>query len=92
MERLAVGWPYKLIGVFARVAKNVCDLLHPAFFAARTKGDIDVGEPEHHFLEGMSHGRHLRGPFEQALDEAQMGCAIAIRQKPIVADSDEALG
>jgi len=51
VERLAVGWPYKLIGVFARVAKNVCDLLHPAFFAAGTKGDIDVGEPEHHFLE-----------------------------------------
>jgi len=91
-ERLAVGRSNELIGVFARVAKNVRDLSHPAFFAARTKGDIDVGEPEHHFLEGMSHGRHLRGPFEQAPDEAQMGGAIAIRQKPIVADSDEALG
>ncbi len=37
----------------------------------------------------MGHGRHLREPFEQALDEAQMGCAIAIGQKPIVADSDQ---
>ena len=92
MERLAVGWPYKLIGVFARVAKNVCDLLHPAFFAAGTKGDVDVGEPEHDFLEGMSHSTHRRGPFEQALDEAQMGGAITISQKPIVADSDETLG
>jgi len=26
-----------------------------------------VDEPEHHFLEGMGDGRHLRGPFEQAL-------------------------
>jgi hypothetical protein len=78
--------------VFARVAKDVCDLLHPAFFAARAKGDVDVGEPQHHFLEGMRQGRHLMGPFEQALDESQMGGAVAIRQKPIVADSDEALG
>ena len=60
-ERLAVGWSNELIGVFARVAKNVCDLSHPAFFAARTKGDIDVGEPEHHFLEGMGQGAHRRG-------------------------------
>jgi hypothetical protein len=81
-----------VIGVFARVAKDVCDLLHSAFLAARAKGDVDTGEPEHHFLEGMSHSTHLRGPFEQALDEAQMGGAIAISQKPIVADSDEALG
>jgi hypothetical protein len=66
--------------------------LHSAFFAARTKGDVDVGEPEHDFLEGMGHGKPLREPFEQALDEAQMGGAIAISQKPIVADSDEALG
>jgi hypothetical protein len=78
--------------VFARVAKDVCDLLHPAFFAARAKGDVDVGEPEHHFPEGMSHSTHRRRPFEQALDEAQMGGAVAIGQKPIVADSDEALG
>jgi hypothetical protein len=91
-ERLAVGWSNELIGVFARVAKDVCDLLHPALFAARTKSDIDVGEAEHDFLEGMSHSTHRRGPFEQALDEAQMGGAIAISQKPIVADSDEALG
>jgi hypothetical protein len=66
--------------------------LHSAFFAARTKGDVDVGEMEHDFLEGMGHGTPLREPFEQALDEAQMGGAIAISQKPIVADSDEALG
>jgi len=51
-----------------------------------------VGEPEHHFLEGMAHSTDLRGPFEQALNEAQMGCAIAISEKPIVTDSDEALG
>ena len=88
---MGVGWSYEVIGVFARVAKDVCDLSHPAFFAARTKGDIDVGEPEHHVLEGMGEGRHLREPFEQTLDEAQMGGAIAIGQKPIVADSDEAL-
>ena len=51
MESLAIGGSYEVIGVFARVAKNVCDLLHPAFFAARTKSDIDAGEPEHHLLE-----------------------------------------
>jgi len=89
---LGVGWSNELIGVFAAVAKDVCDLLHPAFFAARTKGDVDVGEPEHHFLEGMSHSAPRRGSFEQTLDEAQMGGAVAICQKPIVADSDEALG
>ena len=66
--------------------------MHSAFFAARTKGDVDVGETEHDFLEGMGHGTPLREPFEQALDEAQMGGAIAISQKPIVTDSDEALG
>lgn len=78
--------------MFAAVAKDVCDLLHPAFFAAGTKGDVDVGEPEHDFLEGMSRSTHRGGPLEQALDEAQMGGAIAISQKPIMADSDEALG
>jgi len=51
-----------------------------------------VGKSEHDFLEGMSHSTHRRGPFEQALDKAQMGGAIAISQKPIVTDSDEALG
>jgi len=40
----------------------------------------------------MGQSTDLRGPFEQALDEAQMGGAIAISEKPIVADSDEALG
>jgi hypothetical protein len=40
----------------------------------------------------MGHGRHLRGRFEQALDEGQTGCALAVSQKPIMADSDEALG
>ena len=47
-----------MIGVFARVAKNVYDLLHPAFFATRTKSDVDTGEPEHHLLEGMGNGPH----------------------------------
>ena len=51
VESLAIGWSNEVIGVFARVAKNVCDLLHPAFFAAGTKSDIDAGEPEHHLLE-----------------------------------------
>jgi hypothetical protein len=51
-----------------------------------------VGKSEHDFLEGMSHSTRRRGPFEQALDKAQMGGAIAISQKPIVTDSDEALG
>jgi len=78
--------------VFARVAKDVCDLLHSAFLAARAKGDVDVGELEHHFLEGMSHSTHRRRRFEQALNEGQMGGAVSISQKPIVADSDEALG
>ena len=40
----------------------------------------------------MGDGRRLKGPFEQALDEGQGGCALAICQKPIMADSDEALG
>ncbi len=40
----------------------------------------------------MGQSTDLRGPFEQALDEAQMDGAIAISEKPIVADSDEALG
>jgi hypothetical protein len=66
--------------------------LHSAFFAAGTKGDVDTGEPEHHLLKGMGQGTHLRGQFEQALDEGQMGCAIAVSQKPIMTDSDEALG
>ena len=88
---MGIGRSDEVIGMFARVAKNICDLSRPTFFVARTKGDIDVGEPEHHVLEGMGDGRHLRGPFEQTLDEAQMGGAIAIGKKPIVADSDEAL-
>ncbi len=50
-ERLAVGRSNELIGVFARVAKDVCDLLHPTFFAAGTKGDVDAGELEHDFLD-----------------------------------------
>jgi len=37
--------------VFAGVAKNVCDLLHPALFAMGTKGDVDPGEAEHDFPE-----------------------------------------
>jgi len=40
----------------------------------------------------MGHARHLRGRFEQALDEGQGGCALAVSQKPIMAYSDEALG
>ena len=40
----------------------------------------------------MGHGTPLRGQFEQALDEGQMGCALAVSQKPIMTDSDEALG
>jgi len=40
----------------------------------------------------MGQGGHLRGPFEQALDEGQGGCALAVSQEPIMADSDEALG
>ena len=40
----------------------------------------------------MGHGRPLRGGFEQALEEGQGGCALAVSQKAIVADSDEALG
>ena len=70
----------------------MCDLLHPALFAAGTKGDVDAGEPEHHLLKGMGQGTHLRGQVEQALDEGQAGCALAVSQKPIMADSDEALG
>lgn len=51
-----------------------------------------MGELEHHLLERMGNGRPLRGQFEQALDEGQMGCALAVSQKPIMTDSDEALG
>jgi len=40
----------------------------------------------------MGRGRRLRGRFEQALNEDQGGCALAVSQKPIVAYSDEALG
>jgi len=60
-ECLGVGWSNELIGVFARVAKDVCDLSHPALFAAGAKGDVDVGEAEHDFLEGMGHGAQRRG-------------------------------
>ena len=40
----------------------------------------------------MGCGTHLRGQFKQALDEGQAGGALAISEKPIMADSDEALG
>jgi hypothetical protein len=67
-ERLAVGRSNELIGVFAGVAKDVCDLSHCALFAAGAKGDVDTGEAEHHLLEGMGNGTHVRGQFKQALD------------------------
>ena len=66
--------------------------MHPAFFAAGTKSDVDTGEPEHHLLEGRGRGKHLRGPFKQALDEGQGGCALAVSQKPVMTYSDKALG
>jgi len=66
--------------------------LHPAFFAAGTKGDVDAGEPEHYFLDRARDCAHLRGQFEQALNEGQMGFALAISQEPVMTDSDEALG
>ena len=65
--------------------------MHPALFAAGTTGDVDAGEAEHHFLEGTGRRTHRRGPFEQALNESQMGGTLAISQKAIVADSDETL-
>ena len=51
-----------------------------------------MGELEHYFLDRARDCAHLRGQFEQALNEGQMGFALAISQEPIVADSDEALG
>jgi len=66
--------------------------LHSAFLAAGTKGDVDPGEPEHYFLDRARACTHFRGHSKQALNEAQVGCAVAIGQEPIMADSDESLG
>jgi hypothetical protein len=65
--------------------------LHPAFLAQRTQRDVDAGERYHHLLERVGHCAHLRGYFEQAPDEVQIGCAVAVRQKAIMSDSDKAL-
>jgi len=78
--------------MLAAVSWYFSNQLHPAFLAQRTQRDVDAGERYHHLLKRVGHCAHLRGYFEQAPNEVQIGCAIAVRQKAIMSDSDKALG
>jgi hypothetical protein len=78
--------------VFAALPWYFFDPFHLAFFAAGTACDVDTGELEHHLLKGVGDFEQLRGQFEQAADEVQIGCAVAIGQEAVVSDSDKALG
>ena len=80
------------MGVFAAVPWYFCHELHPALHTAGTQGDVDAGELEHDFLQGVGQFDQLRGHIEQAPDEVHIGSAVAIGQKAIVSDSDKAMG
>jgi hypothetical protein len=77
--------------VFPAGSWYLCNQLHLAFVAARTKSDVDASDLQHHFLEGVGYFEQLGGQFEQPADKGQIGCSVAISQKAIVSDSDKAL-
>jgi len=51
---LVIWWSYEAIGVLAEAAWYFYNSLHFTFFAAWAEGDVDAGEFQHHFFEGMS--------------------------------------
>ena len=68
--------------MFAALPWYFCNQLHFAFITAGTKCDVDAGELERHFLKRVGDFEQFRGQFEQAADEGQIGCAVAISRKP----------
>lgn len=67
------------------------DPLHFTHFAAWTEVDVDAGEFQHHFFEGMSDMVQRKGPFEQTANEIQMCFAVPVGQESIVADAAKPL-
>ena len=51
---MVIGRSYEVKGVFADAGWYFYDPLHFTYFAAWTEGDVDAGEFQHHFFEGMS--------------------------------------
>jgi len=73
--------------VLANAGWYFYDPFHFTYFAAWTEGDIDAGEFQHHFFEGMNDVGQRGGPFEQTANEVQMCFAVPVGQKSIVADA-----
>lgn len=76
--------------VFGAVSWYLCNQMHRAFQAGGTACDVDAGELRHHFLKGGGFFEHVGGYFQQALNEVQIGGAVTVSQKAIMADSDKA--
>ena len=76
--------------VFGAVSWYVCNRMHRAFQAGGTACNVDAGELRHHFLKGVVFFEHVGGYFQQALNEVQIGGAVTVSQKAIMADSDKA--
>ena len=88
---MVIGRSYEVKGMLADAGWYFYDPLHFTHFAAWAEVDVDAGDFQHHFFEGMSDMGQRKGPFEQTPDEDQMGFAVPISQKTIVADAAKAL-
>ena len=71
------------------VSWYVGNQVHGAFVAERAAGDIDAGEFGHQFLKGGGGFEELGRQVQQAPNGIEIGGAVTVSQKAIMADSDK---
>ena len=76
--------------MLSAVSWYVCNQVHRAFEAGRAACDVDAGELRHHFLKGGGGFEDLGRQMQQTPNGVQIGGAVTVRQKAIMADSDKA--
>ena len=87
---LKIRWAYQAMRMLSAVSWYVCNQVHRAFEAGRAACDVDAGELRHHFLKGGGGFEDLGRQMQQTPNGVQIGGAVTVRQKAIMADSDKA--
>ena len=72
------------------VSWYVCNQVHGTFAAGRAAGDIDTGKFGHQFFKGGGGFEELARQVQQTPNGIEIGGAVTISQKAIMADSDKA--
>lgn len=72
------------------VSWYVGNQVHGAFAAGRAAGDIDAGEFGHQFLKGGGSFEELGRQVQQTPNGIEIGGAVTVSQKAIMANSDKA--